>query len=250
MVTSSLIVWAALYVNERIPIGRPWTSIVYACTLLSPSIGFWLIARYCRLHSCGARTNRRSAIHLVLLLSAVGIALGFGGMMMIHPANRSANPALISLLNAAYVSGLVMALATMICSRVSREYILHNRILGRLAVMLTGGLWSLDVLSRFGDPNIARRVGESIVGDIWFLATLLAGFLCVLNVRRSQTLLGVATLLGASTFMITSRVEVFLSMWSNGAWFWPLVILIALSVEAIILRWLGLLSSIVQVTAQ
>ena len=230
--------WLLLYQNE-LGLGMASLSggVVYAATLFCPSVSFWLFVL------AGGRLSSRARVESLITpiwATAVLFAIGSGTalVLMFRPPAQHMSPLLFSGITATYACSIAITFAVTTRLPMVKQNILQGNLLGWMAMggAIAGlmGFWGAKLLA--GKLASSLGVFSSLLLVIWAIVPLLLAFLSLLSVSSTQRMLGAGALIGLVLLVVFSRFEVFFSIWSEGAIFWPFVILSTLAAEAVVFR--------------
>jgi hypothetical protein len=231
-------IWLLLYVNEQgTETASPSGVAVYAAALLCPSACFWLFA-----WAGGRLPGNGKGDRLLLFTCATATVVAVCSRILLtllsQPPAQRPRPIVFSGLTAAYACSFALIVAALIRLPGVKQRILQGNLLGWLAVggALGGflGFWAAKLLA--GKQAFSLGAFTSLVLVSGFLVALLLASLCLLSMSRTQTMLGVAALASLALLLVFSRFELFFSIWLEGTFFWPFVILCCLCVEAVAFR--------------
>jgi hypothetical protein len=240
-ITAALIFWVLVYSNDIIPLtGGAAGALLYLGSLVWPSLSFWFILASIK-KGAAEHTLSIKIIHLFFWLSGLGLAVLLNQLSV---RARTRSPGLFSAATSVYVFSGILALVFVASFPGIKRAIVSpsNTILGKLAGGSVIGLWALGITVHYGFRPVT---GQSIVLpnvalyllDTWFLLTLVGIFLCLLGKFWKHWLFGVTSLLGLLLFVLFSPGgEIALSLLTSAWFFWPLVTLTSLSVEALLFR--------------
>lgn len=237
----ALSLWLLMYLNELSSV--PTTKarlILYPVCLLYPSIGFWVllwVQERWVMHDVHAELISKVSLAIAAALLMIGVLPA----MLRQVPRPEGPPGLVSLFLASYCFAIILALAALLRLHITREYILHNRFLGKLALGLAVALWIFDLVQRGGLSHALETRGAtvtlpSIVFIVLFLAGLLLAFASLLNMNAAQNLMGLAVLASLSAFVVLSRPYLFVAIWLGGPTFWLLILFSSLISELLLWR--------------
>ncbi len=233
-VGASLTMWLLLYVGEASELPPPWGSVLWILTIVCPSVCFWFLMGATKNTAADAKGAPSTLVWTVM--SAALICTSLALSQIGQTSALSANPAMSSAVLATYAAGLVLGLSALVRWPRARRYILTNRLLGLLALAATA---SLDLGAWVTTSIFAIKTtlgpASSVMLDLFCLGIVLLVFLALLNEALIQAAAAMAALVGLALAYFLP-LDVFLSLWLNGVFFWPLVIFSALALEAVVLR--------------
>src|SRR5579862_4157017 len=177
---------ALLYFNEIQP--RPLSfegTWLYLAVLSCPSVGYWLLV-FGFGQPCTTRTIGGWSRYVgIAALLVIGSAL----TLIMRSSYQYDPPASFALITASYIYGMVLFLAALVWSPLTRRYLLHNRLLAKLGLGSTLFFWVAGLFTYLSTFDVFRtRSGSRLYGVlvISFLLTLFVDFLCLLNAEELQ----------------------------------------------------------------